>query len=86
MRKIVETRIPLAILSRILAHLSRPVLAGFEYRACISRYLKAKHCVSDRLLAAVYTVGAVMASIVYHGRAFSVDGKFLKLLNPLSAL
>ena len=24
-------------------YLSRPVLAGFEYRACISRYLKAEH-------------------------------------------
>ena len=32
-------------------YLSRPVLAGFEYRACISRYLKAEHSVSDRFLA-----------------------------------
>ena len=35
----------------LLRYFSRTVLAGFEYRACISRYLKAKHCVSDRPLA-----------------------------------
>ena len=32
-------------------YLSRLVLAGLEYHARISRYLKAKQCVSDRLLA-----------------------------------
>ena len=28
---------------QISMYFSRPVLAGFEYRACISRYLKAEH-------------------------------------------
>ena len=45
-------------------------LASFEYHACLSRYLKAKHCVSDGLLARfAHTVGDVMASIAYQGRA-----------------
>ena len=44
-------------------YLSRPVLAGFEYRACISRYLKAEHLVSERFL----------ARFVHRGRCYGVQ-------------
>ena len=36
---------------QITMYLSRAVLACFEYRACISTYVKGKHCVSERYLA-----------------------------------
>ena len=44
-------------------YLSRPVLAGYEYCACVSRYIKAKHRVSKRLL----------ARFVHRGRCYGVQ-------------
>ena len=71
-------------------YLSRLALAGFEYRACISRYLKAKHCVQCKRLifsppVTLWTMlwcqsltRAVPDVIATNLRSLSVDSKFLK--------
>ena len=77
---------------KLACTLSRRVLARFEYRAYFSRNLKAKQCVSDRLLVRFahrgwcYGVnrspGPCLTLLVLQRTSaiFSVDGSILKLL------